>query len=226
RFELTNPLFHYVANVLRLKEGQSLVLFNGDGCDYPSELCDLSKKSAEVIVDSQLALNVESPLHIHLMQAVSKGDRMDYALQKSVELGVSKITPITTENCNVKLSDVRWQKKVEQWQKIVVSACEQSGRNVVPKVAPVASFHQSLGINSDLQKVILAPRTTHYLSKLAKPKKGFMLLVGPEGGFSEKEIYNAEQRGFTSCNIGPRVLRTETAAVTGLSVLQTLFGDL
>ncbi len=225
KFELSNTLFHYVVNVLRLGEGQSIVLFNGDGCDYPSEINHISKKSAEVIVQTQLALNVESPLDIHLVQAISKGDRMDYALQKSVELGVSKITPITTENGNVKLNDQRWQKKVEHWQKIVIAACEQCGRNVVPCIEPVIPFNQILAANSELQKVILAPKSATYLSRLAKPQKGFMLLVGPEGGFSETEVYNAEQRGFKCCSIGPRVLRTETAAVTSISVLQTLFGD-
>lgn len=226
KFELTDSLFHYVTKVLRLNEGQSLVLFNGDGCDYPSEIAQISKKKAEVIVESQLALNVESPLEIHLLQGVSKGDRMDYALQKSVEVGVTKITPVTTENCNVKLNEQRWQKKIEHWQKIVISACEQSGRNVVPTVEPVVSFNQILSTNSDLQKIILSPRSSSYLSGLAKPQKGFMLFVGPEGGFSDTEIYNAEQRGFTGCNLGPRVLRTETAAITSISVLQTLYGDL
>ncbi|MFC3120992.1 16S rRNA (uracil(1498)-N(3))-methyltransferase [Agaribacter flavus] len=226
--ELTLPpeLSHYLVSVLRVKLGQPVILFNGNGSDYPSEVTEIHKKHCKVLVNSQLSLNVESPLELHLAQGVSKGDRMDYAIQKAVELGVTAITPVITHNCNVKLSEERWAKKVEQWQKIAVSACEQSQRNIVPTVHAPLSFSQLVAKQTDLTKLMLAPGSATYLSGLKKPARGFMLSIGPEGGFTEQEVYTAEQCGFILTNLGPRILRTETATAVGLSVLQSLFGDL
>jgi 16S rRNA (uracil1498-N3)-methyltransferase len=223
---LEETLSHYICTVLRLKEGAPIILFNGNGCDYPAQISQPHKKQCQAYVDAQISLHVESPLSIHLGQGVSKGDRMDFALQKSVELGVSEITPVITELCNVKLSEERWQKKHEQWQKIIVSACEQSQRNRVPKLHPALSFSKFIAQHSDMKKLILAPGSQHYLSGVARSEKGFQLLVGPEGGLSEQEVYTAEQIGYTRVNLGPRILRTETAALTSISVLQALHGDL
>lgn len=223
---LPQELSHYLCNVLRVKVGQPIVLFNGDGCDYPSEVIDVHKKHTKALVNSQLNINVESSLTLHLAQGVSKGDRMDYAIQKAVELGVTEITPVLTKNCNVKLSETRWEKKVEQWQKIVISACEQSQRNVIPRINTPLTFSQLIAKNSTLSKLILAPGANQYLSGLKKPNKGFLLAIGPEGGFTEQEVYTAEQCGFVKTNVGPRILRTETATVVSLSILQSLYGDL
>lgn len=224
--EMPTELAHYMANVLRLKVGAPIVLFNGNGCDYPSEIVDVYKRKAIVVVNSQIALSLESPLHIHLAQGISKGDRMELALQKSVELGVSEISPIITENCNVKLDPERWQKKHQSWQKLIIAACEQSQRNVVPTLHTPITLQQWLGQASELSKIILAPGAKTYISSLRKPQRGFRLIIGPEGGLSEQELYTAQELGYEAVNIGPRILRTETAAIASLAIIQSHFGDI
>ncbi|WP_371194230.1 16S rRNA (uracil(1498)-N(3))-methyltransferase [Glaciecola sp. SC05] len=223
---LEATLSHYICTVLRLKEGSPIVLFNGDGSDFPSQITIIHKKHCSALVDAQISLHVESPLSVHLAQGVSKGDRMDYALQKAVELGVSEITPVITEFCNVKLSEDRWAKKHEQWLKIIIGACEQSQRNRLPILHQPVPYSRFIGKQSNMKKLILAPSSQHYLSGIARSETGFQLLIGPEGGFSEQEVYTAEQIGYTAVNMGPRILRTETAAVTSIAVLQALHGDL
>ncbi|MBT1450450.1 16S rRNA (uracil(1498)-N(3))-methyltransferase [Glaciecola sp. XM2] len=223
---LEESVSHYISTVLRLKENAPIVLFNGNGADYTADIVSPHKKHTKVVINAQISLNVESPLHIHLAQGISKGDRMDYALQKAVELGVTEITPINTEFCNVKLNEERWEKKHAQWQKVIISACEQSQRNCVPTLHPVTSFSQYIGLNTNLKRIILSPGSDTYLSGTPRHPIGFQLLIGPEGGFSEQEVYTAQQIGYTSVNLGPRILRTETAAVTCISILQALHGDL
>lgn len=224
--ELEPQLSHYINNVLRLKPSDPIVLFNGDGNEYSSDVLSISKKQVVAIVSSQLSMRSESPLNIHLAQGVSKGDRMDFALQKSVELGVSQITPVITERCAVKLSTERWQKKHEQWQKIVISACEQSGRNVLPVLHKPITLNLWLGQTTEQQKVMLTPGSSKYMSDLSRSSHGFRLLIGPEGGLTDQEVYTSEQTGFEAVNLGPRILRTETAALASISILQALFGDL
>jgi 16S rRNA (uracil1498-N3)-methyltransferase len=224
--ELDTQLSHYINNVLRLKQADPIILFNGDGNEYTAEVLSITKKQVIAIINSQLSMRSESPLHIHLAQGVSKGDRMDFALQKSVELGVTEITPVITERCAVKLSADRWQKKYEQWQKIIISACEQSGRNILPTLNQPITLNKWLGQSTEQQKVMLTPGSTKYMSSLTRPVHGFRLLIGPEGGLSEQEVYTCEQTGFKSVNLGPRILRTETAALASISIMQALFGDL
>lgn len=219
-------LAHYMFNVLRLRIGSPIVVFNGNGSDYPSEIVDIQKRKASILVNAQIALSAESPLHLHLGQGVSKGERMDIALQKAVELGVTEITPIITENCNVKLDPQRWQKKHDAWAKLIISACEQSQRNILPTLHQPVSMQQWLGQTSDLDKIILAPGAKTYLSSLSKPQKGFRIVIGPEGGLSEQEVYTATQTGYTSVNIGNRILRTETAAIASIAILQANYGDI
>jgi 16S rRNA (uracil1498-N3)-methyltransferase len=224
--ELSPELAHYVGNVLRLKIGAPIILFNGNGNDYPAEIVDIHKRKATAVVNSQISLSLESPLHIHLGQGVSKGDRMELALQKAVELGVAEITPVITENCNVKLDQARWEKKYQSWLKLIIAACEQSQRNVLPKLHMPVSMQQWLGQTSELSKVILAPGAKTYLGNLHKPQKGFRLIIGPEGGLSEQEVYTAQELGYQASNIGPRILRTETAAIASIAILQSHFGDI
>jgi 16S rRNA (uracil1498-N3)-methyltransferase len=219
-------LAHYMSNVLRLRVGSPIVLFNGNGNDYPSEVIDIQKRKAILLINAQISLTVESPLHLHLGQGISKGERMDIALQKAVELGVTEITPIITENCNVKLDQERWQKKHAAWHKLMISACEQSQRNILAVLHQPVSMHQWLGQTSDLDKIILAPGAKTYLSGLGKPRKGFRIVIGPEGGLSEQEVYTATQTGYMPVNIGSRILRTETAAIACLAILQGNHGDI
>lgn len=219
-------LVHYINNVLRLKTNTPIVLFNGDGNEYPADLTMISKRRAEAIVTSQIGISTESSLYLHLAQGVSKGERMEIAIQKAVEIGVCEITPVITELCNVKLTEERWEKKFQSWHKLVIAACEQCHRNVIPKINRPLSLQTWFGQASELQKLILVPGANTYLSGLTKPQKGFKLLVGPEGGFSKQEVYTAQELGFKAVNLGPRVLRTETAAAASLAILQAQHGDM
>ena len=203
-----------------------MVLFNGDGNEYSAQIIDVSRKQVVVEADACLTIGKESPLSIHLGQGVSKGDRMDTVLQKSVELGVSEITPILTQRCAVKLDEKRWEKKIQQWQKIITGACEQCGRNTVPKLNAPVTLNQWLASPTQASRLILAPGAEQPLSKTPYSTHGFRLLIGPEGGLSEQEIHQANENGYSSVSLGPRILRTETAALTSVSILQSLHGDL
>ena len=225
-FPLDDDAAHHVANVLRLKANHPVVLLNGDGNEYSAQLISVSRKQVIVEADAALALNKESPLPIHLGQGVSKGDRMDVVLQKSVELGVTEITPLLTERCAVKLDEKRWQKKHMQWQKIIIGACEQCGRNTIPVLHPPTPLASWMAISTDAARLVLAPGAEKPLARQPYQTKGFRLLIGPEGGLSEQEIHQANETGFTSVSLGPRVLRTETAALASLSILQAQHGDI
>lgn len=216
---------NHLVNVLRLKAGHPIVLFNGDGNEYPAQLLSVSKKATEVLVDAKLSISVESPLHIHLGQAISKGDRMDFVLQKSVELGVSEITPVMSSRSTVKLDPARWEKKWQQWQKIIIGACEQCGRNTLPKLHAVCSYQEWLAQSTAEHRLLLDPTAEQRFTQLPHASKGFRLLIGPEGGLSEAEIYQAVESGYHGVQMGARVLRTETAALAAISVLQGQFGD-
>ncbi len=225
-FTLDGDAAHHVATVLRLKANHPVVLFNGDGNEYSAQIIDVSRKQVVVEADACLTIGKESPLSIHLGQGVSKGDRMDTVLQKSVELGVSEITPILTQRCAVKLDEKRWEKKIQQWQKIITGACEQCGRNTVPKLNAPVTLNQWLASPTQASRLILAPGAEQPLSKTPYSTHGFRLLIGPEGGLSEQEIHQANENGYSSVSLGPRILRTETAALTSVSILQSLHGDL
>lgn len=223
---LSKDASNHILNVLRLKDEHPLVLFNGDGNEYSAELKIAGKRKAEALILSKLSISVESRLDIHLGQGVSKGDRMDFVIQKAVELGVTEITPLITERCVVKLSQDRWEKKWQQWQKIAVSACEQCGRNVVPKIHAPLPLTEWMQQSTRQLRLTLNPKTDKRLNQLHVQTEGVRLLIGPEGGLSDSEVYQAEQNGFQDVSLGPRVLRTETAALATLAVLQAQFGDL
>ncbi|NMH59242.1 16S rRNA (uracil(1498)-N(3))-methyltransferase [Alteromonas ponticola] len=224
-FELSAEATHHVANVLRLKPGHPVVLFNGDGNEYSAELISVSKRLVTVEADACLSLTKESPLYLHLGQGISKGDRMETVLQKAVELGVTEITPLLTERCAVKLDEKRWEKKQQQWLKIISGACEQCGRNVLPTLNSPVSLSQWLAKSTKAMRVTLSPTASDPITKLAYHSQGYQLLIGPEGGLSENEVHQAQECGYLTVSIGPRVLRTETAAITSLSILQALHGD-
>ena len=218
---------HYIHNVLRMKIASPIVLFNGDGNDYSGILSVATKRAATVFVDSKIGLSVESPLPIHLGQGISKGDRMDVALQKATELGVTEITPLITERCNVKITAERWEKKHQQWLKIIIGACEQSGRNTLPILHPPIELNKWLGQTTQAVRLTLDPHAEQTMGQLPITQQhGVRLLIGPEGGFAETETYNAAQLGFQTVTFGPRVLRTETAALASIAVLQAQYGDL
>jgi 16S rRNA (uracil1498-N3)-methyltransferase len=214
----------HVARVLRLTQGATVTLFNSDGHEYESVIVSATKKSVEVLVTAANRVDRESPLTSHIGLVISKGDRFEYALQKATELGVSHITPLTSSRCEVHLKGDRLQKKLDQWQAICVSACEQSQRNVVPTVAPVSAIADWIGTPFDGLSLVLHHRAAQPLSGFERPE-AVRFLIGPEGGLSEAEIEAALTAGFNACLFGPRVLRTETAPLVALSVAQALWGD-
>ncbi|GIU06645.1 MULTISPECIES: 16S rRNA (uracil(1498)-N(3))-methyltransferase [unclassified Shewanella] len=216
----------HVGRVLRMSSGEQVSLFNGDGNDYLAEIISANKKNVEVKVLSCEVNNSESPLNLHLGQVISRGDRMDFTIQKSVELGVNTITPLFSERCGVKLTGERLEKKIQQWQKIVISACEQSGRSVVPIIRPAMQLSDWCAEDSDAVKLNLHPRASHGVNGLTLPNNRVRLVIGPEGGLSAPEIAMTEEHQFTDVLLGPRVLRTETAALTTISALQLKFGDI
>jgi len=223
--QLEDDAANHVGRVLRMAVDAELILFNGDGYEDPARICAVDKKRVQVMVYERRDNPVESPLKIHLGQGISRGDRMDFAIQKAVELGVTEITPLFTERCGVKLDGERLTKRNEQWQKIAISACEQSGRSVVPVVHPAIPLQQWLMQQTKELQLTLHPWATDTIKTLP-PSLNVRLVIGPEGGFSEQEMTQTSAAGFIGIQLGPRVLRTETAALTAISALQLQFGDL
>ncbi|MBN59576.1 MAG: 16S rRNA (uracil(1498)-N(3))-methyltransferase [Oceanospirillaceae bacterium] len=218
----------HLVRVLRMKEGDDLRLFNGDGSEYQAQLIIESKKSASASVTHVIRQDAPLKLEIHLGQVISKGDRMDFTIQKATELGVTDITPLTSERCDVRLKGDRMEKKLEHWQKVAISACEQSGRNTVPVIHPPKSLSDwSTDTDAD-RKLLLHPHNQKPLESevsSGQSPQSIALLVGPEGGFSDIEVTQCQESGFDGLLLGPRILRTETAALTALSVLQYVWGD-
>lgn len=216
----------HIGKVLRMGNSEHISLFNGDGNDYLAEIVDAGKKHVTVkLLSCEVNLS-ESPLNLHLGQVISRGDRMEFTIQKSVELGVNTITPLFSDRCGVKLNGERLEKKIQQWQKIVVSACEQSGRSQVPMVRPAMDLHDWCSEPTSALKLNLHPRAAHGINGLDLAHTRVRLLIGPEGGLSAEEIAMTETYQFTDVLLGPRVLRTETASLTAITALQLRFGDL
>ncbi|SIQ65972.1 16S rRNA (uracil(1498)-N(3))-methyltransferase [Aquipseudomonas alcaligenes] len=221
--ELPEAQAHYIGRVLRHAAGDAVQLFDGSGQEYLGELIEVGKKAVRVELREQLAGQAESPLRIHLGQGLSRGERMDWAIQKATELGVGEITPIVSERCEVRLKDERADKRLAHWRQVAISACEQCGRSVLPVIhAPVSLGEWQASVQAELKLVlhpIAAPLESH-----ARPQS-LAFLIGPEGGLSETEVEQAKAVGFHAARLGPRVLRTETAPVVALAVAQQLWGD-
>ena len=220
---------HHVARVLRLKKGAGVTLFDGNGSEYPAAIVRLDRSAVTLRVGERRDLDRESPLVIALAQAVSSGERMDYTVQKAVELGAARIEPLTSSRCVVRVAGERALRRAAHWQAVAVAACEQCGRNRVPEIAPVTALNDWLGRQSGTDgrsRLMLAPYTGMRLRDVARPAGALTLLVGPEGGFTPEEEQAAQRAGFCPVRLGPRILRTETAAVAALAALQTLWGDL
>jgi 16S rRNA (uracil1498-N3)-methyltransferase len=216
---------HYVSRVLRLRAGSELVLFDGGGGEYRARLTSLTARAACVSVGDFIARDIESPVRVCLAQGISRGERMDYTVQKAVELGASEILPLLTERCGVHLDPSRAEKRVDHWQKVAASACAQCGRNKVPHIAAVHELGAWLARPSAELRLVLDPRASRGLATLPR-SAAVTLLIGPEGGLSAAELAAVSHAGFQSVHMGPRTLRTETAAVTALAAIQTLWGDL
>ncbi|ENV46588.1 hypothetical protein P255_00732 [Acinetobacter brisouii CIP 110357] len=216
--ELTEVVFHHWVRVLRAKLNDQAILFNGQGGEYLVELTEINKKNASIQVLSFEPANRTPNFQVVLGQVMSKGDRMDYAIQKATELGVHKIQLLTSERCEMRLKYDRDQKKIDHWQAIAIAACEQCGLNIVPEVLAPISLQEWFSLSLPATKLVLAPDTDAFdIAKQATPD--LALLIGPEGGLSQDEIAQANAAGFKNWCIGERVLRTETAPVVALAIL-------
>ncbi|MDX1695279.1 MAG: 16S rRNA (uracil(1498)-N(3))-methyltransferase [Ketobacteraceae bacterium] len=217
---------HHVGKVLRMQAGQAVRLFNGEGGEYQATIMAVDKKNVLVDIESFSEADHLSPLPVHLGQVISRGERMDYALQKAVELGVSEITPLYSMRCEVKLSGSRLEKRMQQWQHLIISACEQCGLNRLPEIHPPKVALQWFADADASLKWLLHPGQTPLKLFIEKePPESVCLAIGPEGGFDDSEVAAAKAAGFQAVAIGPRVLRTETAPIAALSLLQFQWGD-
>lgn len=224
---LSDDAANHVGRVLRMQAGEPIVLFDGSNHLFHATLKSVEKKQIVAEIGRSELDDRESPLAIHLGQVISRGERMEFTIQKSVELGVKVITPLWSERCGVKLNDERQDKKLQQWQKIAIAACEQCGRNVIPEIRPIMKLSDWCQEQDGSLKLNLHPRATKTIRELeAIPAAGVRLLIGSEGGLSAEEIAMTETAGFTEVLLGKRILRTETASLAAITALQVSFGDL
>jgi 16S rRNA (uracil1498-N3)-methyltransferase len=222
--QLEEAASHHLSKVLRMQAGRELILFNGAGGEFAAMIHEVSKKHVTVAIAEHTADNRESPLQLELAIGISRGERFEWVLQKATELGVTKITPLITERTEVKVGGERQEKLIDRWQQIIVSACEQCQRNLLPELsAPIQISDWLTTVNSDL-RFVLHHRDSKSLPAEQKPQS-VSLLIGPEGGLSESEIAQAQAKNFNALTLGPRVLRTETAPVAAISLVQYLWGD-
>jgi 16S rRNA (uracil1498-N3)-methyltransferase len=218
----------HATKVLRLKVGDQFALFNGDGFDYIAKVTEVSKYKTSVEIIDKYEVNHESSLKIMLGQSLTAGDKMDWIIQKAVELGVHTIQPLLTERSIIKLDRERADKKLEHWKTVAISACEQTGRSDIPNLLRPLYLNQWLSeeaLKTDNLKLILTPSKAKNINHLDRPSNTIIFMVGPEGGFSEKEMALALNHAFIPVNFGQRILRTETASIVALSILQNLWGD-
>jgi 16S rRNA (uracil1498-N3)-methyltransferase len=227
RLALPEAAAHHATRVLRLRTGDAVTLFDGRGGEYAARVAAIGKRDVEVDVGHHDPVERESPLAVTLVQALSSGERMDVTIQKAVELGVARIVPVASERGVVRLQGERADKRVAHWRQIAVSACEQCGRNRIPEVSAICPLATWLaGADSGVARWMLTPGAAVALRDLPRPDRPIELLVGPEGGFTPEEEDQARRAGFAPVRLGPRVLRTETAAPALLAALLALWGDL
>lgn len=224
---LNESASHHLGRVLRAEVGDELTLFNGEGGEYTAKITAIQKKHIAVMVTHFLEREVESPLRLTLAQGMARGEKMDFIIQKACELGVNTIQPLVTTRCNVRLEGEREEKRLLHWQAIIQGACEQSGRNRLPVIHAPITLTQWVKQCTASLKVVLSPWASTPFSSVMKESstREVALLIGPEGGLSDDEIASAVANGFHAVTMGPRVLRTETATVVGLSVAQAYGGD-
>ena len=216
----------HLVRVLRLKAGDECVLFNGDGFDYAARMVSIGKKSAQAQITMRRAVDNESPLRITLAQGIARGEKMDLILQKATELGVACIAPIVTERTEVKLDGERSDKKMAHWRGVLASACEQSGRAVLPKILEPQSLANFVAGDNNDRRFVLDPDAEHSLGTTAIARDSSLtLVIGPEGGLSERDLAALRAGKFEGLRLGPRILRTETAGLAAMAGLQALYGD-
>ena len=231
-FELDNRSDHYLRHVLRIRAGQPITVFNGDGNDYHGIVAEIKRKVIQVLLDDtepMINTSKESPLDITLIIGISKGDRMDWVIQKATELGVNNIQPLLTNRVDTKLNASREEKKIEHWQSVAISACEQCGRSIIPKLSRPIKITDWLSETRDTLKLVLdssGKKLKNFNSETEHLPKKIDLLIGPEGGFTHEEIENAIKENYFPLSLGPRILRTETAPLVAISLMQERWGDI
>ncbi|MFV2060477.1 MAG: 16S rRNA (uracil(1498)-N(3))-methyltransferase [Gammaproteobacteria bacterium] len=216
---------NHLIQVLRLTINHEIILFNGDGRNHTAKIISNNKNATELeILSSDKNLN-ESPIDIHIALALTKNDKMDFAIQKSVELGVTEITPLIMKHSIVKLDDKKREKRFTRWQEIIHSACEQSGRSTVPTLNPITDWDHWSDNSSTECKILCDPYGTKTLTDISNKPNSVLLVIGPEGGFSTEEIVDCRNQHYNNIKFGGRILRAETAVIATISAVQTIWGD-
>ena len=217
---------HHAVKVLRLKKEDAVVLFNGKGGEFPARITGIGKNKVRVLTGEQQNIERESPLQIVLAQAVSSAEKMDFTVQKAVELGVAEIHPLISQRGVVRMDAARAQKRTEHWRKVAISACEQCGRNRIPQIAEIISLETFLtNVQKGMLQLMLSPEGGLSLKRLNYKDGGIIVLAGAEGGLTEDEKRAANAAGFTPVTLGKRVFRTESAGLAALAAMQMLWGD-
>ena len=231
--EFPAPVAHHAARVLRLREGDAVTLFNGEGGEFDAKLVRIETRLTLSAIGKHQAIERESPLNVTLLQGLAGADRMDYAIQKAVEMGVAAIAPLTMARSVTRLDSVRAAKRAEHWRSVIVASCEQCGRNRLPLLHPLSGLADALeplhGVMRDCTSaalsLVLAPGDGIPLPKFERPLSAIRLLIGPEGGLTADELAAAVRAGFRVASLGPRVLRTETSGAAALAAMNALWGD-
>ncbi len=227
RIALPDANANHLARVLRLREGDACVLFNGDGNDYDARIEAISKREVIVELQGSRAVDTESSLHVTLLQGIARGEKMDLILQKATELGVAAVIPVVAERTEVKLDAERAEKRVAHWRSVIASACEQSGRARLPALAaPTALNDAARGLEGDAVRLTLDPMGEVSLATVQVATGAVVVAIGPEGGWSPRDREILSAAGFIGLRLGPRILRTETAGLAAIAALQSRFGDL
>lgn len=227
RFTLSGDAHRHLAHVLRLKPGDGLTLFDGRGGEYPATIESVNRGDTIVHTDQHVDVDNESNLPLHLAQGISRGERTDYAIQKAVELGVTSIVPLLTRRGVVRLASDRARRRLDHWKAVAVHACQQCGRNRVPHLHPIVTLEEWLGdTRADALNLVMDPEDGTGLGAFDYSGGPVTLLVGPEGGLESGEIEASLAVGFRRFTLGPRTLRTETAAAAGVTAIQLTWGDL
>lgn len=230
---LTQANHRHAAQVLRLKVGDSLILFNGKLGEYAATISATDKRNSQVVIEGFDPIDRESPLSIHLVLANIKSDKMDYAIQKAVELGVTTIQPMYTTRSVIKLKNNRLEKKMQHWKGVIIAACEQSGRTVIPSIKEPCHFEEIFVKYADMIQIAMLPESQNKIQALSfqegnnnNEAKEVSLIIGPEGGFTDEEEQSMRSNDVESVNFGKRILRAETAVVSGITACQMAWGDL
>ena len=224
--ELETKAHKHLKDVLRMSVGDSVILFNGDGCDYQGKITELSKKKLLVTIEQSHALNNESCLNVHLLQPLCSSEKMDLCLQKATELGVKSITPFISNRVNIHIAGNRLEKKMAHWQSVIQSACEQSGRAQLPMLHSPAPLYNVMTNTPEVDvKLIASPTIEQQYSFQSENFSSCVCAIGPEGGFTDQEVHKARELGFKTIQMGPRVLRLETAVISALTLCQYRWGD-